>query len=187
MSGKDYAYIIVGSGVAGTTVATKLLEAAPDTPILMLEAGPHVPMNDRRLWWDYVLYKRKAYDHCEDSNEDNPSVGGTPWYSVGSRAMMYGGSTVHWGGWCMRFKPEDFYLKTNTGEGCDWPYDYDTLEPYYCGAEEYLSVCGDDDDCASRGAQEKDKNHPWRSKPYPLPPYPWTESDGEMVKTDTHP
>lgn len=169
MSGTDYAYIIVGSGVAGTTVAKKLLEARPDTPILMLEAGPQVPMKDRRYWWDYVLYGSKAYDRCEDSDEDNLNVGRTTWHSVGARTIMYGGSTVHWGGWCMRFKPEDFYLKTNTGQGCDWPYDYDTLEPYYCRAEEYLSVCGDGND-------------PWRSKPYALPPYPWTESDGEMIK-----
>jgi len=184
MNGTDYAYIIVGSGVAGTTVATKLLEADPNTPILMLEAGPQVPMKDRRYWWDYVIYGRKAYDPCEDRDGDNPSVGGTPWLSKGSRAMMYGGSTVHWGGWSMRFKPEDFFLKTNTGQGGDWPYDYDTLEPYYCRADEYLSVCGDEKDSADRGvpASAKNKNDPWRSKPYPLPPYPWTESDGEMIK-----
>jgi choline dehydrogenase-like flavoprotein len=126
-------------------------------------------MKDRRYWWDYVLYKRKPYDSCEDRDGDNPSVGGTPWHSVGSRTMMYGGSTAHWGGWSMRFKPEDFRLKTNTGRGGDWPYDYDTLEPYYCRADEYLSVCGDDND-------------PWRSKPYPLPPYPYTEPDGEMIQ-----
>ena len=150
----------------------------------MLEAGPQVPMKDRRYWWDYVIYGRKAYDQCEDRDEDNPSVGGTPWHSSGSRSIMYGGSTVHWGGWSMRFKPEDFYLKTNTGQGGDWPYDYDTLEPYYCRAEEYLSVCGDDNDSAVRGvpASVQNKNDGWRSKPYPLPPYPWTESDGEMIK-----
>jgi choline dehydrogenase-like flavoprotein len=186
MSGSDYAYIIVGSGVAGATVAAKLLEADPTTPILVLEAGPQVPMKDRRLWWDYVLDRsKKPYDYCEDNNVDNTSVGMTPWFSAGSRAMMYGGSTVHWGGWCMRFKPEDFHLRTNTKRGCDWPYGYDTLEPYYCRAEEYMAVCGEDDDCAPPGANanaRKMKNHPWRSKPFPMPPYPWTESDGEMVK-----
>jgi choline dehydrogenase-like flavoprotein len=181
----DYAYIIVGSGVAGSTIATKLLEAHPETPILMLEAGPQVPMKDRRSWWDYVIDgSRKPYEQCEDRDGDNPSVGGTAWHSKGSRTMMYGGSTVHWGGWSMRFKPEDFYLKTKTGQGGDWPYDYDTLEPYYCRADEYLSVCGDDKDSAVRGVPEstKNKNDPWRSKPYPLPPYPWTESDGEMIE-----
>ena len=183
MSGTDYAYIIVGSGVAGTAIATKLLEADPTTPILILEAGPLVPMKDRRYWWDYVVDRRQPYEQCEDRDEDNRSVGGTAWHSKGVRTIMYGGSTVHWGGWSMRFKPEDFYLKTNTDEGCDWPYDYDTLEPYYCRAEEYLSVCGEDADCVERGKPEtQNRNHPWRSKPFPQPPYPWTESDGEMIK-----
>ena len=183
MSG-DYAYVIVGSGVAASTVATKLLERNPATSILMLEAGPTIPMKDRRYWWDYVLYGRKPYDSCEDRNADNPSVGSTPWLSKGSRSMMYGGSTAHWGGWSMRFKPEDFHLKTNTGRGGDWPYGYDILEPYYCRADDYLSVCGDDNDSADRSdpAGTSNRNDPWRSKPYPMPPYPWTESDGEMIQ-----
>ena len=45
-------------------------------------------------------------------------------------------------------------------------------------------MCGDDNDRAERGvpASATKQNDPWRSKPYPLPPYPWTESDGEMVE-----
>jgi choline dehydrogenase-like flavoprotein len=170
MTATAYDYILVGSGVAGSTIAVKLLEADPSTSILILEAGAQLPMKDRRYWWDYVLDRSKQpYDQFEDRDGDNPSVGKTDWHSKGSRLMMYGGSTVHWGGWSMRFKPEDFFLKTNTGLGGDWPYDYETLEPYYCQADEYLSVGGSDND-------------PWRSKPYPLPPYPWTVSDGEMIQ-----
>ena len=89
MSGTDYAYIIVGSGVAGTAIATKLLEADPTTPILMLEAGPQVPMKDRRYWWDYVIDRRQPYEQCEDRDEDNRSVGGTAWHSKGVRTIMY--------------------------------------------------------------------------------------------------
>lgn len=169
MSTPDYQYVIIGSGVAGSALATSLLESDADTSILMLEAGPVVPMRDRRSWWDYVLSYEKPYTQCYDFPGDNESVGLTPWISEGARMMVYGGTTVHWGGWAMRFKPEDFHLKTNTGGGGDWPYGYDELEPYYCRADDYLSVGGDDED-------------PWRSKPYPLPAYPWTVSDGEMVQ-----
>jgi choline dehydrogenase-like flavoprotein len=164
--------VIVGTGVAGATLATELLRADPSTSILMLEAGFRVPMKDRRLWWDYIVARRtgwKPYDACEDRDADNPSVGGTPWHSRGSRAIIYGGATVHWGGWSLRFKPEDFHLFSNTGRGCDWPYSYETLEPFYCRAEELLSVCGDGED-------------PWRSRPFPLPPYPFTPADGEMIE-----
>ncbi len=169
MSTPSYDYIIIGSGVAGSTLARELLLADNDTSILMLEAGPAVAMKDRRYWWDYVVNWQKPYTQCYDRQGDNPSTGGTLWDSVGSRMMIQGGSTVHWGGWSMRFKPEDFSFYSATGYGGDWPYGYDTLEPYYCRADEYLHVCGDDQD-------------PPRSKPYPMPPYPFLEADGEMIE-----
>lgn len=170
MSTNSYDYIIIGSGVAGSTVARELLHADSQTSILMLEAGPVVAMKDRRFWWDYVAHWQKPYTQCYDRKGDNPSVGGTFWDSVGSRMMIQGGSTVHWGGWSMRYKPEDFRFHSATGYGGDWPYGYDTLEPFYCRADEYLHVCGDSDD-----------NDPPRSKPYPMPPYPFLEPDGEMI------
>jgi choline dehydrogenase-like flavoprotein len=165
----EYEYVLVGSGVAASTIATGLLEANPDTSILMLEAGPTIPMKDRRRWWDYVISWEEPYADCSDRPGDNESVGGTFWNSSDARLMIYGGSTVHWGGWSPRYRPEDFELKRNTGFGGDWPYSYKSLEPWYCRAEEYLAV---------GGAGE----NPWRSRPFPLPAYPWRESDGPMVE-----
>jgi choline dehydrogenase-like flavoprotein len=73
---------------------------------------------------------------------------------------------VHWGGWCLRFKPEDFQLYSRTGSGVDWPISYDDLESYYCRAEEYLSVGGDSaEDWGSPDAPMR------RTKAYPLPPF----------------
>ena len=62
--------------------------------------------------------------------------------------------------WCLRYKPEDFRLRTNTGEGADWPITYDDLEPYYCQAEDYLSVCGDVHESWNRHRADR---------PYPRP------------------
>ena len=167
---REFDYVFVGSGVAASTVAKTILESNRLASILILDAGPKVPAQDRRAWWDYLVRDRRPYDYCYDQKGENQSVGQTEWSFDDGRVSMYGGSTVHWGGWCLRFKPEDFEVFSRTKEGADWPISYNTLEPYYGRAEEYLSVCGDD----SEG---------WtaRTTPYPRPPFPWTAADGEMI------
>ena len=181
----EYQTILIGSGVAGATVAKTLLEADPDHSLLILEAGPRVVAKDRRSWWDYVISGRAAYAHCHDlplpearpdirdprfEETENASVGPSTWLFQESRVMGFGGSTTHWGGWALRFKPEDFKLRSATGRGADWPISYDDLEPYYCHAERLLSVAGDDDD-------------DWtpRTRSYPLPRFEFTAADGPMI------
>ena len=186
-----FQYVIVGSGVAGSTVAKCILEKNDHASVLMLEAGPKVETRNRRYWWDYIVLNeqtgngsrprnRKPYDFTYDQPGDFYSVGKTGFYVPGSRVIAYGGSTLHWGGWSLRFKPEDFFLHTNTGEGGDWPFDYDHLEPFYSRAEEYLSVCGDDKE--SWNSYRAPGGKAMRSISYPRPPYDWTEADGEMIQ-----
>lgn len=166
-------YAFIGSGVAGATVSKRLLENNPDTSILMLDAGPEVKAKDRRYWWDYLIFDRKPYDYCYDVKGENTTAGDINWGYEGSRVMAYGGSTVHWGAWCVRYKPEDFRLFTNTGEGADWPISYEDLEDYYYQAEQYLSVCGN---------VEESWNQNRNGKPYPGPPFEWTAADGVMLE-----
>jgi choline dehydrogenase-like flavoprotein len=172
MKAESFDYVLVGSGVAGATVAKRLLARAPATRILILEAGDKVPAKDRRAWWDYVVLNRKPYEYAQDQAGETASVGNTTWDFRENRVMTYGGSTVHWGGWCHRLKPEDFYLHNQTGAGADWPFDYDELADYYDEAEEYLAVCGDH----AESWNEKRKH-----RPYPMPPFSWTTADGEMI------
>lgn len=169
---KHYQFVLIGSGVAATTLAKRLLENDSRASILMVEAGPKVPRMDRRAWWDYVVSGRKPYDYCRDVEGENTTSGDISWGFFDSRVMAYGGSTAHWGGWCLRYKPEDFHLKSNTGEGGDWPLNYEELEPYYVEAEQYLSVCGDVTE-----SWNQIRDH----QPYPLPDFGWTAADGVMI------
>ena len=175
----EHQTIIVGSGVAASALTKRILEADSNHSVLVLEAGPRVPQKDRRAWWDYVIHGRTAYDHCHDlplpgqkvSDAENESTGPTEWVFRESRMMGVGGSTYHWGGWGLRFKPEDFKLFSATQRGADWPIDYDDMKPYYYEAEVLLSVSGADP-------------HNWTPRdgqPYPLPPFEATAADAPMI------
>ncbi|MEJ1931170.1 GMC family oxidoreductase [Nostoc sp. NIES-2111] len=173
----DFEYVIVGSGVAATLICDRLLEADPRASILVLEAGERIPSRDRRNWWELVLARKTPYsgtyddDSAESSNQESYSVGNVPWGFRESRVRAYGGSTMHWGGWALRFKEEDFECRSRTGRGADWPFSYDELEPWYSLAEQKLGVGGDAVD-----------EGPRRSGLYPLPAYPWSAHEAELAE-----
>jgi choline dehydrogenase-like flavoprotein len=138
--------LIIGSGVAGGVVAEGLLKNG-ETSILMIEAGDAMLMKNHRTWLDVVMAKKYPYDRLSDQSNDYNSTGNQPWKIEGGRLIVRGGSTMHWGGWCPRMKPEDFELKSRVGNvGLDWPSTYSDLEPYYIKAEKYLQVAGDSND-----------------------------------------
>lgn len=180
--------LIIGSGVAGAAIASKLLKQDNNASILMLEAGPKVKMKNNPLFQHYVVSGELPYEYCEDlpyptkdKSGENENKGGTLIPMTGSRLMIYGGSTVHWGGWSFRLKPEDFTLKTklsqqvsderlNELDVIDWPISYDDLEPYYCQAETYIGVSGDSEDTSVP-----------RSKGYPFKKFPYTLEDSLAI------
>ena len=170
--------LIVGSGVAATALVQRLLERDPEKSILLLEAGTRLRTMDFGTWTNLVVTRQLPYDGLydldypeRDQPGENLSVGGTEIPLRQGRAFVYGGSTMVWGGWSLRLKPEDFHLKSNTGQALDWPFGYETLEPYYCQAEDYLAVSGD----------SKDPTVP-RSKPYPFHEFPFTLEDQPVAQ-----
>lgn len=163
--------LIVGSGVVGGLIAEKLLEKRIG-PIIMLEAGPDLKMRDQRIWLDAIMSGKMPYENLTDIKNDYEATGNPPWQIEGGRLFVRGGSTLHWGGWCPRMKPEDFKLKSLIGQGgLDWPFTYNDLEPYYEKAEEYLQVAGDSTD-----------QDPPRKNPYPFEAASYTMTDGMVIK-----
>ena len=175
---KNFETIIIGSGVAATTLTHRLLSKNPEASILILEADQKVKMQDAAIWQDYIISGELPYqkyydlDYPErDRPGENVNAGKTTVPLKGSRVITYGGSTIHWGGWSFRLKPEDFKLYSNTGHSIDWPFDYDELEPYYCQAEHYIGVSGDSKDPTVRRSQE-----------YPFPAFPYTCEDKPVAE-----
>lgn len=162
--------LIIGSGVAGGVIAEGLLKKGLG-PVTMLEAGDLMVMKDRRTWLDVVMAKKFPYQNLSDKKEDYETSGVQPWSIEGGRLIVRGGSTMHWGGWCPRMKPEDFELKSRVGKGgLDWPFSYAEIEPYYTIAEKYLQVAGDSAD-----------QDPPRSSPYPYEAPPFTLTDNHII------
>jgi choline dehydrogenase-like flavoprotein len=165
--------LIIGSGVAAAALANRLLSNNPNASILILEAGQRVKMQDAAIWQDYIVSGKLPYTQYydlpypdRDRAGENLNTGKTTIPPNGSRVITYGGSTIHWGGWSFRLKPEDFTLYSNTGQSIDWPFGYDELEPYYGQAEHYIGVSGD----------SQDPTVP-RTENYPFPAFPYTLED----------
>jgi choline dehydrogenase-like flavoprotein len=158
--------VIVGSGVAGALIAKGLLNNYPDIErVTMLEAGDEVPLANQRMWQDYVTADRLPYeknrDICSEFDSAPEKIG-----LIESRLIVKGGSTVHWGGWALRFKPEDFRLFSEAKREIDWPFGYEEISPYYHSAEMALGIAGDS---TNNDPPRAGKEYPYTAPPYCLP------------------
>ena len=143
--------VIVGSGMAGSTLAAALAPAGLD--VLTLEAGPERRLDDmvssqiwsRRLRWGGAPI------------EGDGDLTGAITFGMG---WGTGGAGLHWYGNWYRFQEGDFKERSAWGRGLDWPIAYQDLRAAYDRAEREFGVSGD-------RAQE-----PWGppADAYPMPP-----------------
>jgi len=168
----DADVVIVGSGVAGALIATRL--AAAGAKVRILEAGPRT---DRAA--AVTRYRSGQYAYESPEWAPQPTTSDLDYYYVQAGPVKFssdyerrvGGTTWHWLGNCPRLLPSDFAMKTRFGVGVDWPISYDDLEPWYVDAEHELGVSGN---------SEHNDGSP-RSAPYPMPGLPFASGD-EMFR-----
>ncbi len=103
---------IIGSGAAGMTIARDL--ASTNLRVILLESGPH------------------DYDEAANDLNAGQSVGRTYMPLNVCRQRFLGGTTNHWGGWCLPHEPIDF----DRG----WPFGRAELDPFYRRAHEILQL-----------------------------------------------
>jgi glucose dehydrogenase len=169
----DADVVIVGAGIAGALVADGLSRAG--VKVLILEAGPRVDRGASvARFYDALIkvpecpYEQPVYaPHPKSDAPDGYYVQAGPQKFSSTYLRQVGGTTWHWLGTCLRLVPDDFRLASRFGRGVDWPFGYDTLEPWYGDAEHAIGVAGDSS--ADLGSA--------RSRAFPMPAIPMSYLD----------
>lgn len=141
--------VVIGTGAGGAPVIARLAKAG--LSVVALEAG---------RWWSPTEY---AQDEVAQASlywlDERLSAGSDPTaFGKNNSGCGVGGSTLHYGAFAPRPDPRDLSIRSEFGEGEDWPVKYEELLPYLEEAERFLGVSGPE-------------QYPWDSaRKYPLPP-----------------
>jgi len=157
---RQYPVVVVGTGFGAMFFVHRLLQLKPATKVLMLERGPY------RSWETQVA------DGYNSPIRHDDTYARTGVHKDWNFTIAYGGGTNCWGATTPRMHPNDFRLRSLYGRGQDWPFPYDTIEPYYSMAEQIMAISGADD---------IGQIIP-RSQPYPQPPHRMSSADRLMKK-----
>lgn len=125
--------VVVGTGAGGAPVLAEL--AAAGLRVVALEAGP---------FFDPAEHTPDETDAAEINwMSERLSAGEDPTaFGPNNSGRGVGGSTLHWGAFTPRPDAAQLRLRTETGEGRDWPFGLDELLPYLLRAEQDLGVSG---------------------------------------------
>ncbi|NUQ12921.1 MAG: GMC family oxidoreductase [Gemmatimonadaceae bacterium] len=159
-------FVVVGSGVAGGSVARELTRLGHT--VVLLEQGQFLTRGDFTHDELDVFFNNK-YANTPPSHvqtyRTSPDEKAEPRHYL-LYAATVGGSSMHYAANYWRFRPGDFDEFSRHGNVpgaamADWPITYDDLEPYYTAVEWAIGVSG------QGGADPRDGR---RSRPFPLPP-----------------
>ena len=115
----EYDVCVAGAGAAGITLALELEGSGLD--VCLLEAGG---------------FDAPALDDAHPYAGENA---GEPYDLLASRLRYFGGTTNHWGGWCMPLDPIDFRPRSFVPLS-GWPFGRSELEPYYARAARICEI-----------------------------------------------
>ncbi|RPD49488.1 GMC family oxidoreductase [Hymenobacter sediminis] len=146
--------VVIGTGAGGAPLLARLAMAG--LKVVALEAGPR-----RDPTRDYATDEKAQ--HFLFWNDERLSAGQNPMaFGRNNSGTGVGGSTLHYTAYTPRAHRADLQLFTDFGQGVDWPFGLEELEPYYEELEQFLGVSGP-------------TPYPWdpaRRKGYPLAPLP---------------
>jgi choline dehydrogenase-like flavoprotein len=148
-----YELVVIGSGFGSSFFLTEALKHLSGRA-LIIEWGDFHP-------WDWQIQTQSSSAIKPESTYENR--GEKPWNTT----IALGGGMNCWYSQTPRLHPSDFAIRTRYGVGNDWPLSYEDLEPYYCKAEQIMSIAGDEDMA---------KVLP-RSQPFPQPPHKGSSID----------
>ncbi|MGB3305360.1 MAG: GMC family oxidoreductase [Thermomicrobiales bacterium] len=127
-------FCIIGTGAGGGVLTQRL--ARFGFSVVALEAGGWHD-TEKDMVSDEAGSARLYWNDLRITSGDNPLELG-----ANNSGRGVGGSTIHYAGFCPRFHPSDFRVRSQDGVAVDWPLDYDDLEPYYEAMEREYPVSG---------------------------------------------
>jgi choline dehydrogenase-like flavoprotein len=149
-SPKVYDVVIVGSGAAGGMAAWNLTRQGVE--VLVLDAG--TKFNKATFWshvrpWEARDRRRKGQSPPQFllTKEEQPFLNATKDQDFDLwRVWGRGGKTNIWGRVSLRYAEANLQEPAQDGHEIPWPIHYSDIAPYYDKVEQWIGVCGGDDD-----------------------------------------
>jgi glucose dehydrogenase len=166
---EHYEIVIIGSGLAGTLMASRLAQAG--IRLLVVEAGRNATddldaFHGASIKIPSAPFPPQIHGSGPELRDPSHEPVGRPvvlsldrecWQDPGRSyyiqngplpfasgyERLVGGTTRSWMGISLRMLPSDFRMRERFGRFTDWPINYTDLAPWYDAAEAALSVSGD--------------------------------------------